>query len=75
MSPEMAINILCSSGNLSAESLNVLHACRTGHPLNNPQQWRNAAFIVGGRRPWFGDEHNALRIISQQAELEAQANP
>lgn len=26
----------------SAEALNVMHACRPGHPLNNPWQWRNA---------------------------------
>ena len=73
MKPTTAINILCSSGNLSAESLNALHACRSGHPLNNPHQWRNAAFTLAGRGPWIGDEHTALRIISRQAKLEALA--
>ena len=75
MTTEDAINMLCSSGTLSAESLNTLHACRAGHPLNNPRQWRNAAAVVLDRFSWIGDDHNALRIISQQAELEAQKNP
>ncbi len=73
MSLEAAINILCGSGNLSAESLNALHACRPGHTLNNPQQWRNAAFMITGRGPWVGDEHEAARVIRRQAELEQAA--
>lgn len=26
----------------SAEGKNYIHACRPGHPLNNPHQWQNA---------------------------------
>jgi hypothetical protein len=35
----------------SAETLNTLHACRTGHPLgrDNSMKWRNAMFVINGR--------------------------
>lgn len=68
MDTATALNVLCASG-VSAETKNTLHACRAGHPWNNPSQWRNAHFVMSGRI-LVGEEHEAFRVIERMAQTE-----
>lgn len=45
----------------SADKLNYLHACRSGHPLNNPYQWRNLLWNTSAipnlpHKDWLADK-------------------
>ena len=56
-------------GAKSAEFLNALHACRDGHPLNGPYQWRNAHAIAVQRATREVDSV-ALDWLRRKADIE-----
>jgi len=66
-----ALDALCGAGVLSAEGLNMLHACRPGHPLANPFQWRNAYGATQGRGFSGATCWAALDLLRRRAEAEA----
>ena len=52
----------------TATILNALHACRSGHPLTNSFQWRDAWFLVAQNPRMFIDvsaaDFGALRGLA-----------
>lgn len=63
------LNDICTDHGLSAQTLNALHACRSGHPLNNDTQWYNALCLVSQAK-YFSGVNNAIRWLGAQADTE-----
>lgn len=66
---EAILNDICADHGLSAETLNSLHACRSGHPLNNDYQWRNAHALIAQAK-FFSGIADAIQWIGAQADTE-----
>jgi hypothetical protein len=63
----MTIDEICEM-TTNAEVLNALHACREGHPNNSKTQWRNAFYLVAGRREFTTRAIWWLRDKAQEEE-------
>jgi hypothetical protein len=66
---DWTLDRICSQ-TTNPETLNALHACRPGHPLNNPFQWRNAYALATQRQGYFEIERAAVEWLAEQANKE-----
>ncbi len=66
---EAMLDRICSQIT-EADTLNALHACRPGHPLNNKFQWRNAYALIC-QRPSYEVDGDVVAWLEKQAQKEA----
>lgn len=62
------IDKICSLTN-KPSVLNALHACRLGHPMNSPTQWRNA-YCICAQQPSYVIPSDAIVWLAEQVRHE-----